>query len=221
LCDIYINKYKKKMKNLFLINEDERNRILNLHETATKRQYLSEQSKDENVINSDVSRISSLAQQRTTNGNIITQLSGILKEYTKAEDFTKLIKNYKEITRVDLGHALYSKIYPGYNANTKDRIIPELQRHLRTIGYDMKLVSTGDKTQAWQFTLIPEYQSQLQLTGNQPQSPNFWSMVPRQQNSGSASTDTSQSKQGTSQQTRQPRRATPRPSDSDLDNYLK
>jgi len=31
------------MKNLFIINEDERNRILNLHETATKGQYLNEQ----------------------------------------------------------------------------------------------------------------------------------------------------------------------------------
>ena len=31
------------MKNLFIINEEEKNRILNLHETATKRQYLSEQ----------------------------------------------------------------------------------------------------------------------------------------------------------------------------------
>ena len=31
------------MKNLFLINEEEKNRILNLHETATKRHYLSEQ----------------------------------------------------------------------------------------------------------------------------------------------------------------------------------
>ena len=33
------------MKNLFLINEDEKSRILNLHETATKRQYLPEQVK--------------------------------------------------------------------------------------------------------------------------------------------------------------------------------
>jgi hypothetical protein len=33
------------MKNLFLINEEEKNRILNLHETATKRHYLSEQVK--------------------------------------------------------------------------------------------------------------------------------------------------------------------------------
>jgi hypothetical protein len=31
------------MKNLFTINEEEKNRILNLHETATKRHYLSEQ----------------------------------------------------------------------------------------------------------------------------------------------------------------------------------
>jgi hypothetical protein len=31
------------MKNLFIINEEEKNRILNLHETATKRHYLSEQ----------------------------------------------------------------------------------------------------------------------------------------------------------------------------------
>jgi hypothetical protein len=33
------------MKNIFLINEDEKKRIINLHETATKRQYLSEQVK--------------------------------------------------------------------------------------------------------------------------------------------------------------------------------
>ena len=31
------------MKNLFIINKEEKNRILNLHETATKRHYLSEQ----------------------------------------------------------------------------------------------------------------------------------------------------------------------------------
>jgi hypothetical protein len=31
------------MKNLFIINEEEKNRILNLHETATKNLYLSEQ----------------------------------------------------------------------------------------------------------------------------------------------------------------------------------
>jgi peptidoglycan hydrolase-like protein with peptidoglycan-binding domain len=31
------------MKNLFIINEEEKNRILNLHETATNRHYLSEQ----------------------------------------------------------------------------------------------------------------------------------------------------------------------------------
>jgi hypothetical protein len=31
------------MKNLFIINEEEKNRILNLHETATNRQYLPEQ----------------------------------------------------------------------------------------------------------------------------------------------------------------------------------
>lgn len=32
------------MKNLFIINEEEKNRILNLHESATKRQYLNEQT---------------------------------------------------------------------------------------------------------------------------------------------------------------------------------
>ena len=34
------------MKNLFTINEEEKNRILNLHETATKNHYLTEQSLD-------------------------------------------------------------------------------------------------------------------------------------------------------------------------------
>lgn len=38
------------MKNLFIINEEEKNRILNLHETATKRNYLSEKQTTENVI---------------------------------------------------------------------------------------------------------------------------------------------------------------------------
>ena len=38
------------MKNLFIINEEEKNRILNLHETATKRHYLSEKQTTENVI---------------------------------------------------------------------------------------------------------------------------------------------------------------------------
>jgi hypothetical protein len=32
------------LKAIFLINEEEKNRILNLHESATKRQYLSEQT---------------------------------------------------------------------------------------------------------------------------------------------------------------------------------
>jgi hypothetical protein len=32
------------MKQLYFLNEEEKNRILNLHESATKRQYLSEQS---------------------------------------------------------------------------------------------------------------------------------------------------------------------------------
>jgi peptidoglycan hydrolase-like protein with peptidoglycan-binding domain len=38
------------MKNLFIINEEEKNRILNLHETATKHHYLSEQQTTEYVI---------------------------------------------------------------------------------------------------------------------------------------------------------------------------
>jgi len=44
------------MKNLFTINEEEKNRILNLHETATKRHYLREQkvgSENNSIINTD------------------------------------------------------------------------------------------------------------------------------------------------------------------------
>ena len=32
------------MKKLYFLDEEEKNRILNLHESATKRQYLSEQA---------------------------------------------------------------------------------------------------------------------------------------------------------------------------------
>jgi hypothetical protein len=48
------------MKNLFLINEDERSRILNLHETATKNQYLTEKEVENRIsklTESDLSRI--------------------------------------------------------------------------------------------------------------------------------------------------------------------
>lgn len=36
-------------KNLFLITEDEKQRILGMHETATKRVYLSEQTPEPSV----------------------------------------------------------------------------------------------------------------------------------------------------------------------------
>lgn len=38
------------MKNLFIIEESERNRILNMHENATKKQYLSEQLTKEQAL---------------------------------------------------------------------------------------------------------------------------------------------------------------------------
>jgi len=37
------------MKKLYFLNEEEKNRILNLHESATKRQYLNEQKDTENI----------------------------------------------------------------------------------------------------------------------------------------------------------------------------
>ena len=39
------------MKKLYFLNEEEKNRILNLHESATKRQYLSEQPTKKDFIN--------------------------------------------------------------------------------------------------------------------------------------------------------------------------
>jgi len=43
--------YTLNMKNLFLINEEEKSRILNLHETATKHHYLLEQNKFNDPLN--------------------------------------------------------------------------------------------------------------------------------------------------------------------------
>jgi len=46
------------MKNLFLINEDEKKRILSLHEKATKKQYLKEDAENmEPEMNQEISEI--------------------------------------------------------------------------------------------------------------------------------------------------------------------
>jgi hypothetical protein len=79
------------MKNLFLINEDERNRILNLHETATKRQYLSEQNQD----------LNEFFGPKKTMEEVIEKLENLIDDKTAdgkkdLKDEFKMNKNQKE-----------------------------------------------------------------------------------------------------------------------------
>jgi hypothetical protein len=90
------------MKNLFLINEDERNRILNLHETATKNQYLTEQSDE---LTKSAKRIAAkmakaavgmgtdedaivAAIQEIKDGNMFNLVNGLIPAYGMGEYIT-------------------------------------------------------------------------------------------------------------------------------------
>ena len=64
------------MKNLFIIEESERNRILGMHETATKNQYLNESELDEQLGAGVKAGLSGLGQRvKTTAQNLRTAMS--------------------------------------------------------------------------------------------------------------------------------------------------
>lgn len=64
------------MNNLFILNEDEKKRILNLHESATKRQYLNEQGV---AFNTTDQSTSSYSQQENNANDYVTT------DYTKGQ----------------------------------------------------------------------------------------------------------------------------------------
>jgi peptidoglycan hydrolase-like protein with peptidoglycan-binding domain len=97
------------MKNLFLINEEEKNRILNLHETATKRHYLSEQQ---------------------TTGYVIRLTESDLKKTIKKVLLREDVEALPDIRKFPLGKVedvQQSLIKIGYSGNTGKPITKDIQ----------------------------------------------------------------------------------------------
>ena len=117
------------MKNLFLISEEDRNRILNLHENATKRQYLTEQTApnpqaDAGTIRRELDKFNSDEQA----------IVDIIKNYTK-DNFKSLLDTYKTINNVELGKDLYRAITKGSDPTE----LADLTDFLESIGYSITL----------------------------------------------------------------------------------
>jgi hypothetical protein len=108
------------MKNLFIINEEEKNRILNLHETATKNHYLTEQN---NFFNDQ------LNTQRKQNQVVVQGQGNDPYQYMKWSDklwYAKKIEGntpkWKEAKTRKSIDAIKTKIYgiqPTVTPNTK------------------------------------------------------------------------------------------------------
>jgi hypothetical protein len=137
------------MKNLFIINEDEKKRILNLHESATKRLYLSEQiptpskailnalpnpfstAKDNtNVVKPVVSANNSLTYNQLVNQGGAFAPKDALKPAT--EDKTEVKSEVKSEVKKDMGQK-----------TQKNPMVTQIQNKLIELGYKNYLGSTG------------------------------------------------------------------------------
>lgn len=141
------------MKNLFLISEEDKNRILNLHENATKRQYLTEQSNSVNPQYDALTIKTELDKFDSDEGLIVK----VIKKY-KQDNFKSLLDTYKNLYDKELGKALYSAIQKG----TDDEEIEDLTEYLDSIGYSIELGNYDSKTRThpgWVITSNSETQA--------------------------------------------------------------
>lgn len=140
------------MKNLFLINEEDRNRILNLHENATKRQYLTEQTApnpqaDAGTIRRELDKFNSDEQA----------IVDIIKNYNK-DNFKSLLDTYKTINNVELG----TDIFRAIQKSTDKAEIADLTKHLNSIGYSIEAGGYDSNTRrniGWKITPNSETQA--------------------------------------------------------------
>jgi hypothetical protein len=124
------------MKNLFVITNEERNRVLNLHENATKRQYLTEQDAQVNP-QYDALTIRTELGKFDSNEQLIVN---VIKKY-KQNNFKSLLDTYKNDYKVELGTDIHRAIQKG----TDDAELEDLTKFLKTIGYSI-VAGSYDKT---------------------------------------------------------------------------
>jgi hypothetical protein len=84
------------MKNIFEVSDEEKNRILNLHESATKNQYLREQHEDENLTQDDYN-LQYYTPSASVNGD--GKVEGF---YNQSDNTLTLRKTYRTTDTIDI-----------------------------------------------------------------------------------------------------------------------
>jgi len=126
----------------FIINEDEKNRILNLHESATKRQYLPEQEK--------------ILQ----NEKIVTNHDRTYDYKKSGEEYFYKLKNADDWTKASGKglEAIKTKVYKeGGSTN------PTLNVGKSETAFPFTTKEEGDKFRAWMNKYYPKTSKSLQL----------------------------------------------------------
>jgi len=102
------------MKNLFLINEDEKNRILNLHESATKRHYLSEQQTTGYIIQLTESDLKKTINKVLLREDVETLPD--MKNVPSKENVSKIPSNYLLFDGTKLSWYVNGKVVKSWKA---------------------------------------------------------------------------------------------------------
>jgi hypothetical protein len=123
------------MRNLFLINEDEKNRILNLHENATKKQYLTEQT---NTTTESPEKIAEkLAKASDSPGTMENDIVSAIEKIKDQNTFTLVNNLISKYTRAPK----YSSIQDMLNGELESdnlSTVRKIANYLKTISITMK-----------------------------------------------------------------------------------
>jgi len=135
------------MKKLYFLNEEEKQRILNIHESATIRQYLGEQNTNSPVVTKAYNEIYSGFAAMGTNANKI--ING-LKTLTTPNEFWEL--NQMFATKKPEGFASFQDMinsefeYTKYQMTTNSKDVNEIRNKLKELGISSTITPTDDGT---------------------------------------------------------------------------
>jgi hypothetical protein len=134
------------MKKLYFLNEEEKQRILNIHESATSRQYLGEQNTNSPVVTKAYEEILKGFNGPGTDADMI--ING-LKNLTTNE-FWEL--NQMFATKKPLGFASFQDMinsefeYTEYQMTTNSNDVYEIRKKLKELGISSTITKTDDGT---------------------------------------------------------------------------
>lgn len=162
------------MKNLFIINEEEKNRILNLHETATKRHYLNEQEIKQGPygdpyqykkVGNDYyyapkkggtwTKATKDDAIKDIKNNIFNVSDTILPKQEKWGSKSKIPNNFKEINRV-VGDTTYDTGGVGRLKTQSEKNLKQAEEDVRKMGKMSKKVYNQIKSMMVKGTLKNE-----------------------------------------------------------------